>query len=202
MRADLLAGLIGAILVLPQGVAFATLAGPAAAVRAVRGDGAARVVARCSGSILHLIAGPTNAVSILIFASLSPLAAPGSPDYIGLVLTVAFLTGVIELAMGLARLGALVNFVSHTVIIGFTRRRRGADRPGADQELLRHRGSRRRVVSRDPAPAASSQAGHINPYVIAVGVLTLVVAIPARRFVPKIPFMIVAMVRARCSPAG
>ena len=64
------------------------------------------------GSSLHMISGPTNAVAILLFASLSPLAPPGSADYIRLVLTVTLLTGLIQLAMGIARLGGLVNFIS------------------------------------------------------------------------------------------
>ena len=191
-RADLLAGLTGAMLGLPQGVAFAILAG----LPPQYGLYAAMVPPMLSalfGSSLHMIAGPTNAVAILIFASLSPLAAPGSPDYISLVLTVAFLTGVFELAMGLARLGALVNFVSHTVIIGFSA---GAAVLIASSQIKSFFGI--------AVPADASfletlrqlvlQAGHINPYVTAVGVFTLLAGIFARRFVPRIPFMISATV--------
>ena len=118
-RADVIAGLTGAMLGLPQGVAFAILAGlpPQYGLYSAM---VPPILSALFGSSLHLIAGPTNAIAILIFASLSPLAAPGSPAYISLVLTVAFLTGVFQLAMGLARLGALVNFVSRTVIIGFS----------------------------------------------------------------------------------
>src|SRR5712671_5242660 len=106
LKADLLAGLTGCILGLPQGVAFAILAG----LPPQYGLYAAMVPPALSalfGSSLHMIAGPTNAVAILMFASLSPLASPGSPEYISLVLTVTFLTGVFELGMGIARLGAL-----------------------------------------------------------------------------------------------
>src|SRR5215472_15514573 len=118
-RDDLVAGLSGAILGLPQGVAFAILAGlpPEYGLYAAMVPPA---LAALFGSSLHLVSGPTNAVAILLFASLSHLAVPGSADYIRLVLTVALLTGVIELIMGVARLGALVNFVSPTVIVGFS----------------------------------------------------------------------------------
>jgi hypothetical protein len=78
------------------------------------------IVGALWGSSWHLVSGPTTAISIVVFASISPLAEPGSPQFIGLVLTLTLLAGLIQLAMGLARLGALVNFISHTVIIGFT----------------------------------------------------------------------------------
>ena len=104
-RADLMAGLTGAILGLPQGVAFAILAG----LPPQYGLYAAMVPPALSalfGSSFQMVAGPTNAVAILLFASLTHLAPAGSPDYIRLVLTVTLLTGVFELVMGIARLGA------------------------------------------------------------------------------------------------
>src|SRR5918994_1997501 len=108
LRADAIAGAIGAIIVLPQGVAFATIAGMppeyglyAALVPAI--------VAALFGSSWHLVSGPTTAISIVIYATVSPLAEPGSAQYIELVLTATFLTGLFQLAMGLARLGVLVN---------------------------------------------------------------------------------------------
>ena len=66
------------------------------------------------------MSGPTTAISIVVFATISPLAEPGTPEYVGLVLTLTLLVGVFQLALGLLRMGALVNFVSHTVVIGFT----------------------------------------------------------------------------------
>ena len=91
-RDDLIAGITGAMIVLPQGVAFATLAGLppeyglyAAIVPAV--------IAALFGSSWHLISGPTNAISIVVFASMSALAEPGSAEYIRLVLTLTLLTG-------------------------------------------------------------------------------------------------------------
>src|SRR5204863_68236 len=79
LEADLVAGFTGAILGLPQGVAFAILAGlpPEYGLYAAMIPPA---LAALFGSSWHLIAGPTNAVAILLFASLSHLAAPGSAD--------------------------------------------------------------------------------------------------------------------------
>ena len=119
MKNDLLAGFTGAVIVLPQGVAFATIAGlpPEYGLYTAM---VTPIVAALFGSSLHLISGPTTAISIVVFSAVSHHAAPGSPEFISLVLTMTFLAGIYQLAFGLARLGVLVNFVSHTVVIGFT----------------------------------------------------------------------------------
>src|SRR5688572_16088893 len=119
LHADLVAGLIAAVIVLPQGVAFATLAGmpPEYGLYAAM---VPAVLAALFGSSWHVISGPTNAISLVVFATMSPLAEPGGPEYVRLVLTLTLLTGAIQLAMGIARMGMLVNFISHTVIVGFT----------------------------------------------------------------------------------
>ncbi len=119
LRADLQAGLTGAAVVLPQGVAFALIAG----LPPIYGLYAAMVppvIAGLFGSSLHLVSGPTTALSIVVFSTLSPLAEPGSAEYVQLALTLAFLAGVVQLALGLGRLGLLTNFVSHSVVVGFT----------------------------------------------------------------------------------
>ena len=119
LRADANAGLTGALILVPQGVAFATIAG----MPPQYGMYAAMVpviIAALWGSSWHLVSGPTTAISIVVFATLSPLAEPGSERFVQLALTLAFLMGLINLALGLLRLGALMNFVSHTVIVGFT----------------------------------------------------------------------------------
>jgi SulP family sulfate permease len=78
------------------------------------------IIAALFGSSRHLISGPTTALSIVVFATLSPLAAPGSSNYISLVLTLTLVAGFFQLIFGLARLGTVLNFVSHSVIVGFT----------------------------------------------------------------------------------
>jgi SulP family sulfate permease len=192
LRADLLAGLTGCILGLPQGVAFAILAGlpPQYGLYAAMLPPA---LASLFGSSWHMVAGPTNAIAILLFASLGHLATPGSSDYIGLVLVVTFLTGLMQFAMGLARLGSLVNFISHTVIVGFST---GAAILIATQQLKSFLGI--------PMPSDASfvqtllqtvlQLGHLNPYVTAVGVFTIVSGLLAKRYLKKVPFMITATV--------
>jgi SulP family sulfate permease len=192
LRADLLAGLIGAIVVLPQGIAFATLAGlpPQYGLYAAM---VPAVVAALFGSSWHLVSGPTNAISLVVFATLSPLAEPQTPAYVGLVLTLTFMVGALQLAMGLARLGSLVNFISHTVIVGFT----------AGAALLIIASQMRNFFGVD-LPRGTlffrtfynffASLDQIQPYVLAVGLATLLAGIAARRWLPKVPYMIVAMV--------
>lgn len=119
VRADLLAGLTGAIVVLPQGIAFATLAG----MPPQYGLYAAMVpclVAALFGSSRLMVTGPANAISLTTMALIAPLALPGSPEYVRLVITLTFLVGVVQIALGLARAGRLVEWMPHSVIVGFT----------------------------------------------------------------------------------
>ena len=119
LKADSVAALTGAVIVLPQGVAFAMIAG----LPPIYGLYTAMVVpivAALFGSSYHLISGPNTAVSLVFFAVLSQFAAPGSAEFIQLAFVLTLISGGIQLIMGLARLGNLVNFVSNAVIVGFT----------------------------------------------------------------------------------
>lgn len=191
LRADFVAGLIGAIVVLPQGVAFAMLAGmpPEYGLYAAM---VPAVIAALFGSSWHLISGPTNAISIVVFASMSALAEPGSATYVKLVLTMTLLAGALQLGMGLARMGTLVNFISHTVVIGFT----------AGAAMLIVAAQIRNFFGVPIAHGASFaetlqqlilHLQDINLHVAAVGMLTLLCAIVVRQRWPRFPYMIVAM---------
>jgi SulP family sulfate permease len=119
VKADAMAGLTGAAIVLPQGVAFAAIAGMPPEYGLYTSMIPA-IIAALFGSSWHLVSGPTTAASIVMFSSLSTIAIPGSSEYISLAITLAFMVGIMQLIMGLVRLGSLVNFISHSVVIGFT----------------------------------------------------------------------------------
>jgi len=119
LKADLVAALTVAVVGLPQGVAFATIAGMPPEYGLYAGMVPA-IVAAFFGSSRHLVSGPATAASVVLFSALSTLATPGTPDYVTLALTLTFMVGVLELGLGLARMGALVNFISHSVVVGFT----------------------------------------------------------------------------------
>ncbi len=118
IRADLLAGIAVALVLIPQSMAYAQLAG----LPAYYGLYAAFlpvIVAAMWGSSAQLASGPVAMVSILTAAALMPLAVTGSEDYIALAILLALMVGVIQLTMGLFKLGSIVNFISHPVIVGF-----------------------------------------------------------------------------------
>lgn len=192
LRTDLLAGLTGAVVVLPQGVAFATIAGMPPEYGLYAGMIPA-VVAALFGSSWHLVSGPTTAASIVLFSSLSVYAEPGTMDYVSLALTLTLMVGVIELLLGLARLGALVNFISHSVIVGFTA---GAAILIAAKQLKNFFGVEipRGGHVHDILISFVQQISHINGYVTAVALVTLLTGIAIRKWFPKLPYLIIAMV--------
>jgi SulP family sulfate permease len=191
-KADAIAALTGAMVVLPQAVAFATIAGlpPEYGLYAAM---VPAIVGALWGSSWHLVSGPTTAISIVVFASISPLAEPGTAHYIGLVLTLTLLTGLIQLGMGVARLGVLVNFISHTVIIGFTA---GAALLIASSQIKNFFGLDipRGAHFHEVLIHFGSHIMDINLWVMTVGVATLASGMLAKRFLKKLPYMIVAMV--------
>ncbi len=192
LKADLIAGLTGAIVVLPQGVAFAMIAG----LPPVYGLYTAMVppiVAALFGSSRHLISGPTTAISIVVFATVSKFAEPGSSRFIELALTLTLLAGAYQFALGLARMGTVVNFISHTVVVGFTA---GAAVLIATSQLKHFFGLH--------IPAGESflhtwqdifrQLGQSDPYITATAGITLATQVLIARWRPRWPGMLIAMV--------
>ncbi|MCC6380710.1 MAG: SulP family inorganic anion transporter [Burkholderiales bacterium] len=193
LGADAQAGLVGALVVLPQGVAYATLAGlpPQHGLYCAM---VPAIVAALWGSSWHLISGPTNALSLVVFATVAPLATPGSADYVTLVLTLCLLVGAVQFAMGLARLGTLVDFISHTVIVGFT--------AGAALLIVAAQFHNFFGISIPQGTGffgslhvLARSIGKIDPWITSTGAITIAVALASQRWLPRIlPPMIVAMV--------
>jgi sulfate permease, SulP family len=119
LRTDGQAALLGALVVLPQGIAFATLAGLPPAWGLYTSI-VPCIVAALAGSSRRMVSGPTNATSLALAAMLAPLAAAGSAGYLQLALVATFGAGLMQAALGSLRLGSLTNFVSPSVMLGFT----------------------------------------------------------------------------------
>ena len=192
IRADIMAGITGAVIVLPQGVAFALIAGlpPQYGLYTAM---ITPIVAALFGSSRHLISGPTTAISIVVFSAVSQYATPGSPEFVKLALTITFLAGAYQLAFGLARLGVLVNFVSHTVVIGFT----------AGAAILIATTQMKNITGVEVAKGESflhtwvalwNGVGGTNLYILGVALLTLGVAIASKVFFPKLPNLLIALI--------
>ena len=192
VRADLLAGLTGAVVVLPQGVAFATLAGlpPQYGLYAAM---LPCIVAALFGSSRLMVTGPANAISLTTMALIAPLAAVGSDDYIRLVLTLTFLVGLMQLLLGLAKVGALIDKVPHSVVVGFT----------AGAAVLIFNSQLAPVLGLQVVRGTSvwqnlhnvfNQLPSFNPAALTAGLATLVLAIVAKPITRIVPAMLVAVV--------
>lgn len=191
VRDDFFAGITNAVIVLPQGVAYALIAGLppeyglyAAIIPAM--------IAALFGSSWHLISGPTAALSIVVFTTLSPLATPGSAEFIELALTLTLMAGLFQLLLAVFKFGALVNFVSHSVVVGFTS---GAAIVIATSQIKNVLG-----ISFENSgnflTTWQSVIGHLhetNLHALGIAALTLVICIAIKRFRPRWPNMLIAM---------
>lgn len=119
LRGDVIAGVTVALVLVPQSMAYAQLAGLPAHYGLYTAF-LPVLVAGLWGSSGQLATGPVAVVSLLTAAALTPIAAQGSGQYVALAITLAFMVGCIQLALGAFRLGFVVNFLSHPVIAGFT----------------------------------------------------------------------------------
>ncbi|MFT5173931.1 MAG: SulP family sulfate permease [Gammaproteobacteria bacterium] len=191
LRADVLAALTGAIVVLPQGVAFATIAGmpPQYGLYSAM---APAVIAALFGSSRLMTSGPTTPASIVLFSSLAVLAVPGSATFVYFALTLTFMVGLIQMAMGFARLGYLVDFISDSVIVGFS----------AGAAILILLSQTRDVLGIDLPRGLNVQQlllaiyehlPEINWMSVEVAMVSLGSGLFAKRVFPRVPYMIVAM---------
>lgn len=191
-RADLYAGLTGAVIVLPQGIAFATIAG-LPPVYGLYTAMVTPVIAALWGSSKHLVSGPTTAISLVIFATVSKLAPPGTPGFIEAALAITLLAGIFQLALGIGRMGTLINFVSHVVVVGFTA---GAAILIMFSQLKHLLGLSLQSVPSlmESVKAIVENAGQINIYALGTGLFALLSAILSKRFFPRVPNLLVALV--------
>ncbi|PID45789.1 MAG: sodium-independent anion transporter [Proteobacteria bacterium] len=118
-KIDLLAGITVALVLIPQSMAYAQLAG----LPPFYGLYAAflpPMVAALFGSSRQLATGPVAVVSLMSAASLEPLATAGSAEFIAYSIVLAMTVGIFQFSLGVLRLGLVVNFLSHPVVNGFT----------------------------------------------------------------------------------
>jgi SulP family sulfate permease len=194
LRADLLAGLTVAVVMLPQAIAYAMIA----ELPPQTGLYAAIVGAICGalwGSSRHLHTGPTNAISLLALATLLNVAPPGSPEFLVAAGYLALMVGIVQILAGVARMGALVNFVSDSVVVGFT--------AGAGVLISMHQLRHLLRLEMDSSPAlfetmrgvvARLDETHLPSLALGLGTLALIVVI--KRLRPRWPAALLSMVGA------
>lgn len=195
-RADALAGLSVAVMGVPQAMAYAIIAD----LPPVYGLYTAIVtctVAAVLGSSNHLVVGPTNASCMVVLSLTAPLAAEHGLQPLETVLLLTFLTGIIQLAFGLLRLGTLVRYVSNSVIVGFTA---GAGILIAANQLRNILGvevpSEHTERFHEALVATLREVPHANWREVAIGVLTAGVLVATPRVSGRLPAPLIAVAAA------
>ena len=115
---DLIVAAIVTVMLIPQSLAYALLAGLPVQV-GLFASMAPLLIYAIFGTSRTLAVGPVAVASLMTAAAIAPLAARGTPEYLGAAIALAFVSGLLLLAMGLLRLGFLANFLSHPVVAGF-----------------------------------------------------------------------------------
>lgn len=191
LRGDINAGLTVGIMLIPQGMAYAMLAG----LPPIYGLYTAIVlllVYSIFGTSRQLGVGPVAIDSLLVAVTVSQFALAESAQYINLAILLAFMVGCIHIIMSLLRLGLLVNFLSHPVISGFT----SAAAIIISISQLKHlmgidlgQGQLYNVLWE-----AFQNLGQINPYTLAIGLSGMLIIILAKRFTPSIPAPLIVVI--------
>jgi MFS superfamily sulfate permease-like transporter len=119
VRADFLAGVTVALILVPQSMAYAQLAG-LPVVYGLYASFVPVIIASLWGSSSQLHTGPVAMLSLMSAAALIPFATPGSANFIELSIMLALMVGILRLALGVFKLGAIINLLSSPVIVGFT----------------------------------------------------------------------------------
>ncbi|MBZ0131902.1 MAG: STAS domain-containing protein [Rhodocyclaceae bacterium] len=194
LRADFIAGLTVALVLVPQSMAYAQLAG----MPPYYGLYAAFLpvmVAALWGSSNQLGTGPVAVVSLLTASSLSVFAAPGSEQFIALAVMLALLVGLVQLSLGAFKLGVVVNFLSHPVIVGFTNA--AALIIGLSQlnKILGVPMGRSEHFIQD-IWGVLLQAGDTHLPTFVMGVVAIAIIAATRKYAPKLPGVLIAVALA------
>ena len=192
LRADFIAGLTVALVLVPQSMAYAQLAG----LPPYYGLYAAFlpvVVAALWGSSNQLGTGPVAVVSLLTASSLTPLAAPGSEQFVVLAVMLALLVGLVQLALGAFKLGVVVNFLSHPVIVGFTNAAALIIGLSQINKLIGVPMGRSEHFIND-IWGVVKQIGDTHLPTLAMGAVAIVIMLVIRKKAPKLPGVLIAVV--------
>ncbi|MCE7792996.1 solute carrier family 26 protein [Salipaludibacillus sp. CUR1] len=182
---DFQAGLIVAIMLIPQGMAYAMLAGLPPVV-GLYASTIPLILYALLGTSRQLSVGPVAMVSLLVLTGVSTVADPGAEEYISLVILLMLMIGIIQLLMGLFKLGFIVNFISHAVISGFTSAAAiiigvsqlghlfGFDFNGGNNIILK-------IIE------AIQRTGDIHPASFLIGTVSILLLLLMKKLSPKIP---------------
>jgi len=197
IRADLFAAFTNAAIVLPQGVAFAAIAGlpPEYGLYSAM---IPTMLAALFGSSMVMVSGPTTAISAVVFSALSGRYALGSPEFISAAILLTLMVGVIQLGLAVGRAGKLAGFVSHSVMLGFTMAAavlifvsQMKDALGLDLERGGSVFERLRRVA--------EHWSEIDPAALIIAAVTFATAFLLTKFARRLPGFLIALIVGTCA---
>jgi SulP family sulfate permease len=192
-KLDIVSGLTVALVIIPQSMAYAQLAGLPVHY-GLYASLLPPLIAALFGSSRQLATGPVAVVSLMTAASLEPLATAGSTEYVMFAIILAFTVGVFQLLLGVIRLGLIINLLSHPVVNGFTN---AAAIIIASSQLSKMFG-----VYVDNAPhhyetiynVCVAAIDYTHYPTLIIGLISIVIMYVLKRYFPKLPYVLIAVV--------
>jgi SulP family sulfate permease len=192
VRADIMAGIAAGVLILPQAIALATLAGLPPEIGLYT---AIFPVILCAlfGSSWHSLSGPNTSISVMVAMILAGYATDSTPLFITYAITMTFMAGCIQLVFGFLRLGGIFNYFSHTIMMALVI---GVGMIIIIQQLGDFLGltSVAGEPVEDTLMALPDRLGDANRFDVILGTLTVGIGLLVKKYLPKWPFIIVATV--------
>ena len=185
LHTELFAGLSVGLMVIPQGVAYAALAGMPL-ITGIYASLLPAFVAALFSASTRLSVGPTALTAMLVSASLAGMAAPGSAEWVNLAIWLSVLTGLLQIVLGFARFGWLLNLVSSPVLTAFTQ--------GAAVIILSSQLPA--LLGFTKGWSGLADPSNINLYSLAFGLVSLAVLVLSKRLRPTFPTVLVVVLGA------
>lgn len=191
-KGDLAAGLTVGVVLIPQGMAYAMLAG-LPPIYGLYASILPLILYAIFGTSRQLAVGPVAMVSLLVAAGVGAIAETGSDEFIQLAILLSLIVGVIQVVMGLFKLGFLVNFLSHPVVSGFTSAAALIIGFSQLKHLLGINIPRSNYVH-EVVNNAFTNIGGTNIYTLGIGLVAIVVMLGIKKIKIRIPGPLVVVV--------
>ena len=191
---DFSAALIIAVMIVPQSMAYALLAG-LPPIYGLYASTVPAIIYALFGTSKHMPVGPPALMALLTFASVGAIAEPGSEEYIGYVLLLALMVGVLQLGLGFLQMGFLTNFISHPVLSGFIYASAVIIALSQAKHFLGIKSSDDHSTL-GMVTNIAGKIGDTNPVPLVIGLLSIATIVLLGRFLPRVPGALVAVVTA------
>ncbi|BCE01555.1 SulP family inorganic anion transporter [Marinicellulosiphila megalodicopiae] len=191
LAGDVIAGFTIAVMLVPQAMAYAMLAGLPPII-GLYASIVPLIIYAFIGSSHQLAVGPAAMVALLISAGVSQLAAPFSSEFVSIAITLSLMVGVIQFLMGVFRLGFLTNFISHPVVSGFTSAAAVIILVSQLKSLLGINAPRTEGFL-ETIEVLLQNIGNVNGYALALGLLSIAILLISKKLHVLVPGALIAV---------